>query len=595
MSIGTCLPWVPFAFITDMLTGAQPCAPVNGTHIFYINCMIPLKYTQIVGNMHVIQLSLVLCIIGIATTQGLVPQDGFYNVMTSQPAQLTATCGTTAPSAISCGCVSPMSATSFITDGSAAGALYTRYARCWWKILGTNPYLIFTRFQTAPYGDFVKVNPCTTEACTVFAAGGKSYDGVSNYGNGFPLLNTQIQFSTKFLYVTWDAYESTQGTGFNASFGTNAIDSVTTATPCEVGTYCINGVKAPCPAGTFANVTGSSACTACSAGTYSTTVGAYSKSTCQDCATGTYSDAIGASSRDTCTSCAAGTYSTAPASTTCTPCAAGTFSTAVGASSSITCLDCQYGRYSDPGATSSSACAPLSDTPAPPATTTPVVTQTPGPTCPEHSEQVLPDMKCACIPGFTGQETGPCDRCSNCIATLEFTVVLSIERESFTSAVSDTYRMGVAQTLQVTLQSVAIVLMPPEYGQSRRLLTTTVAVQTSVTIPRARGISVSESIRGLATSTYLTNFGVDSISSIKMTISDTPTTPTTSTDIFDEQTLKTITLGAGITAAVIAFVCILMCCLKKPHNHTGRPAYNSPMLNGGQNPYQRTHSSNPRR
>jgi hypothetical protein len=97
-----------------------------------------------------------------------------------------------------------------------------------------------------------------------------------------------------------------------------------------------------------------SACVQCSAGTYSTLLGA---SACVQCLTGTYSTALGANADTQCTSCQAGTYSTAPASTVCALCGAGTYSTALGAMGSSACTPCQTAKYSTTaGADTASVC-----------------------------------------------------------------------------------------------------------------------------------------------------------------------------------------------------------------------------------------------
>ena len=80
----------------------------------------------------------------------------------------------------------------------------------------------------------------------------------------------------------------------------------------------------------------------CNAGQYN------SGGVCLQCQNGSYST-FGSSY---CTPCPAGTYSSSPASATCTPCPAGTFSTQVGATSNATCNQtCASGFYSGPGST----------------------------------------------------------------------------------------------------------------------------------------------------------------------------------------------------------------------------------------------------
>ena len=714
---------------------------------------------------------------------------GYYSRTSMTPLTINATCGG------GCSCSSPMSASATITDGfSASNIQYPARLDCWWQLFGgAGRWLNFYKYNIGTYDTFT-VHTCTSSLCN-------AYSKSTVYSGAGPQKGVQHMYDGEFMRITFSSggWVSVQGQGFGASYGTHATTITYTATQCEVGSYCVNGVKTPCPAGTFANVISLSECSECNAGKYSTTLGASASSTCnncvagtyssatsastcspcpagtysaapgsttcipcaagtysaavgasnvttcspcqsgtystafgassslnctsclagkyssttdsttctpcavgtysnatsasnvttctqceagtystavgasscQGCATGTYSPAFGASNSSTCTPCAAGTYSNAAGAsdaTTCTPCPAGTYSTAVGASTSGTCTPCAAGTYSPAvgaasqsmcqncaagtyatasGASTSNTCTPCAAgrfstaagasspsicqncgigtystalgasasgtcTPCAAGTySTAVGASTPSTCrdCPENSEGVMPDMKCACIAGFTRQEAaGPCNRCSNCIATLDFTVELSVDIESFPSSVSDTYRWGVAQSLQVALQSVAIVVVPTESVPGRRLLASTVTVHTSVTIPRARGISVSASIRGLATSTYLTDFDVRSISSIKTTISDTPITPTTSTtstDIFDGQTMKIITLVAGITVASGVFVCMLLSYLRKSHqNHStayfpgnvnqvqmSRQAQNPSMFNGGQNPYQRTYNT----
>ena len=72
-------------------------------------------------------------------------------------------------------------------------------------------------------------------------------------------------------------------------------------------------------------------------------------SPCQGCSAGTYSTALGAVSSAVCTSCPAGTYtssaSAAAALAACNACPSGTFSTAAGATSSATCSLCTAGTF----------------------------------------------------------------------------------------------------------------------------------------------------------------------------------------------------------------------------------------------------------
>ena len=96
---------------------------------------------------------------------------------------------------------------------------------------------------------------------------------------------------------------------------------------CEAGTYksttgtsiteCI-----PCEAGKHSGgAPALSSCFVCSAGSYSSTVGASSIDTCQACVAGKYSNIVGATSASQCTDCAAGTASSA-GSVQCDDCTA---------------------------------------------------------------------------------------------------------------------------------------------------------------------------------------------------------------------------------------------------------------------------------
>ncbi|MEZ4873858.1 MAG: hypothetical protein R2827_16780, partial [Bdellovibrionales bacterium] len=92
---------------------------------------------------------------------------------------------------------------------------------------------------------------------------------------------------------------------------------------------------------------GSSACTNCSAGRFSSASGADS---CDECVPGTFSSE-GASS---CTNCSVGTFTESSGSTSCTSCRAGTFAEDTG---SISCTDCPIDSFqSEEGADSCEEC-----------------------------------------------------------------------------------------------------------------------------------------------------------------------------------------------------------------------------------------------
>jgi hypothetical protein len=90
-------------------------------------------------------------------------------------------------------------------------------------------------------------------------------------------------------------------------------------------------------AGSFANSTGQSACSACSQGTFSNQTGS---TQCTPCAIGRTNIVPGQS---VCAACAAGTFSNQTGATGCTGCAPGTSSAVSGAS---VCQACSIGTFS---------------------------------------------------------------------------------------------------------------------------------------------------------------------------------------------------------------------------------------------------------
>jgi formylglycine-generating enzyme len=130
---------------------------------------------------------------------------------------------------------------------------------------------------------------------------------------------------------------------------------------------------AGCTAGTFSATSNAASCTTCAAGSYS----AAGASSCTTCATGTWdNDASSATvcvnkttcnagqavasegtttTNRTCTACTAGTYSSTSNAATCTSCTAGTFSSTSNATS---CTSCTAGTYSSAAkSTSCTTCA----------------------------------------------------------------------------------------------------------------------------------------------------------------------------------------------------------------------------------------------
>jgi hypothetical protein len=112
-----------------------------------------------------------------------------------------------------------------------------------------------------------------------------------------------------------------------------------------------------CSAGTFStalSATSPAACRPCPAGTYSTADGA---SACVPCAAGKFSPAPGPIDSDACALCTPGTYAFSPSATACSACDAGMFSNAAGAWNNATCVACDVGTTSAAGSPSCRPCA----------------------------------------------------------------------------------------------------------------------------------------------------------------------------------------------------------------------------------------------
>ena len=91
--------------------------------------------------------------------------------------------------------------------------------------------------------------------------------------------------------------------------------------PCSAGTFSTNGACEPCPPGKYSSSAGSTVCSECERGTYSTG----GAQICDDCDPGSYADFRGAGA---CTLCRAGKYiAESGSSTECADCAEGLTST----------------------------------------------------------------------------------------------------------------------------------------------------------------------------------------------------------------------------------------------------------------------------
>jgi hypothetical protein len=161
-------------------------------------------------------------------------------------------------------------------------------------------------------------------------------------------------------------YSVTQGSSACTSCDAGFYSTATAATSADT--------CQECPAGQYSETPGSTTCSSCDAGYYSTATAATSSDTCLACPPGQYSDtpgsttcsncdagyystALAANSSATCQACPAGQYSESPGSSACTSCDAGFYSTALAANSSATCQACQPGQYSEsPGSPACSSC-----------------------------------------------------------------------------------------------------------------------------------------------------------------------------------------------------------------------------------------------
>ena len=152
-------------------------------------------------------------------------------------------------------------------------------------------------------------------------------------------------------------------------------------TPCDQGFYqskaCTqtsHRVCQACPAGKYANGTGSTSsavCIDCSMGKFADTSANFRESHCTSCSAGKFSSSLGASTAQTCsecipgkvssvsssscTACGAGSYSDSM-KTMCVRCAAGKVAASIGNTDESDCVPCIAGRYSSENRTSCVAC-----------------------------------------------------------------------------------------------------------------------------------------------------------------------------------------------------------------------------------------------
>ena len=226
--------------------------------------------------------------------------------------------------------------------------------------------------KTVKYDEKVTIN-YPTKAGYAFAGwkhNGNSSTAMSGSGSSVQSFaaNSTVSMATVFanltsslngevtMTATWSICSAgTYSDGSSPTCTACPAGSYTTSTgqtsckTCEDGYYCTGGTNhSSCPVGTEGTGEGKTSeadgCSKCAAGKYAENV---ATQTCSTCSAGTYS-AEGASS---CTSCSAGTYSGAGAAS-CTSCGAGYYS-AAGAGS---CTKCNAGTYSGAGAASCTSC-----------------------------------------------------------------------------------------------------------------------------------------------------------------------------------------------------------------------------------------------
>ena len=104
--------------------------------------------------------------------------------------------------------------------------------------------------------------------------------------------------------------------------------------------------------------------------------------------------------------------------------------------------------------------------------------------CPANSESSSGSLLCYCSAGFTGNDGGPCDACSDCTSVVTFTANLAMSIAEFSTSSREAYVDGVAEALNVASSSVAIASVAEQYTR-RRLHASALAVRRP---PRSRRI-----------------------------------------------------------------------------------------------------------
>jgi len=163
--------------------------------------------------------------------------------------------------------------------------------------------------------------------------------------------------NTNFETLQNSKTECTACTSGKYSQPGSAVGSINICTPCLAGSYLAGSSCSTCPAGTFANAAGLTACVICPSGRYS----AAGAKECIPCPVGRYSpDASSGGQQDACAACPLGRYSRGeqdPGGAVCTICEAGKYGFDDTAAGSVICRDCAAGEFSDAGSIACTPCA----------------------------------------------------------------------------------------------------------------------------------------------------------------------------------------------------------------------------------------------
>jgi len=196
---------------------------------------------------------------------------------------------------------------------------------------------------------------CAPISCSITGYTGMSGSCVCDYGyTGSVSYNDGILSGCSLIACNSTGYTGIPGScvcnnGYSGNVTyTNGV--LNGCNLCQSGFYAMTGSSmcSPCSSGSYSSSSGSSGCTLCSSGYYSSQIGSTS---CTSCSPGFYSSQIGSS---TCNMCSSGTFSSMSGSTKCDSCQIGTFSSS-GASG---CSPCVTGYWTSQ--VGSSTCNPIS-------------------------------------------------------------------------------------------------------------------------------------------------------------------------------------------------------------------------------------------